>query len=102
MLLARHSALVKFFELWSRPAALVGPNALKPAALRSSTTPAAIAASGPTTTQSILLCLENSITAALSAMSIGTHSASCAMPALPGTHHSFVTSGEAAIFQASA
>ena len=46
MLLARHSALVKFFELSSRPAALVGPNALKPAALRSSTMPAAIGCIG--------------------------------------------------------
>src|SRR5438046_1918947 len=35
-------------------------------------------------------------------MSIGTHSASWAMPALPGAHHSFVTSGEAAIFHANA
>ena len=35
-------------------------------------------------------------------MSSGTHSASCAMPALPGAHQSFVVSGEAAIFQASA
>src|ERR1700749_4276699 len=102
MSLARHSALVKFFELSSRPAALVGPNALKPAALRSSTTPAAIAASGPTTTKSTLLRLQNSITAAWSAMSIGTHSASRAIPAFPGAHHSFVTSGDAAIFHASA
>src|SRR3954447_9200832 len=35
-------------------------------------------------------------------MSIGTHSASRAMPALPGAHHNFVVSGEPAIFQASA
>ena len=57
MLLARHSALVKLFELSSRAAALVGPNALKPAALRSSTMPAAIGASGPTTTKSTALVL---------------------------------------------
>ncbi len=102
MLLARHSALVKFFELSSRPAAFVGPNALKPAALRSSTMPAAIAASGPTTTKSTAFFLQKSITAGWSAMSIGTHSASFAMPALPGKHHSLVTSGEAAIFHAKA
>ena len=71
MLLARHSALVKFFELSSWPAALVGPKALKPAALRSSTTPAAIAASGPTTTKSTALRLQKSITAGWSAISIG-------------------------------
>src|SRR3954454_16948799 len=35
-------------------------------------------------------------------MSSATHSASREMPALPGAHHSFVSSGEAAIFQASA
>src|SRR6185295_3378500 len=35
-------------------------------------------------------------------MSSGTHSASRAIPALPGAHRSFVVSGEAAIFQASA
>src|SRR5476651_669699 len=102
MLLARHSALVKFFELSSCPAALVGPNALKPAALRSSTIPAAIGASGPTTTKSTLLALQKSITAAWSAISSATHSASRAMPALPGAHQSFVSSGEAAIFHARA
>src|SRR5664279_4049649 len=102
MLLARHSALVKFFELSSWPAALVGPNALKPAALRSSTIPAAIGASGPTTTKSTLLVLQKSITAAWSAISNATHSASRAMPALPGAHQSFVSSGEAAIFHARA
>src|SRR3978361_680706 len=102
MLLARHSALVKFFELSSCPAALVGPNALKPATLRSSTMPAAIGASGPTTTKSTLLDLQNSITAEWSVISTATHSASRAMPALPGAHHSLVSSGDAAIFQAKA
>src|SRR6266852_1995800 len=102
MLLARHSALVKLFELSSCPAALVGPNALKPAALRSSTIPAAIGASGPTTTKSTALFLQKSITAAWSAISSATHSASRAIPALPGAHQSFVTRGEAAIFHARA
>ncbi len=46
-----------------RLTALVGPNALKPAALRSSTIPAAIAASGPTTTKSTAFFLQKSITA---------------------------------------
>src|SRR5205085_6011271 len=102
MLLARHSALVKLFELSSRPAALVGPNALNPAALRSSTIPAAIGASGPTTTKSTALARQKSITAAWSVISTATHSASFAIPALPGAHHSLVTRGEAAIFHASA
>src|SRR6266700_2770955 len=102
MALARHSALVKLLELSSLPAALVGPNALKPAALRSSTMPAAIGASGPTTTRSTALALQKSITAAWSVISSGTQSASWAIPAFPGAHQSRVTSGEAAIFQASA
>src|ERR1700730_3172704 len=102
MLLARHSALVNFFELSSLPAALVGPNALKPAVLRSSTMPAAIGESGPTTTKSTALDLQKSSTAVWSAMSSATHSASRAIPALPGAHQSLVTSGEAAIFHARA
>src|SRR3982751_4042794 len=102
MLLARHSVLVNVLELSSRPAAWVGPNALKPAALRSSTMPAAIGASGPTTTKSISLALQKSITAAWSVISSGTHCASRAIPALPGAHQSFVTRGEAAIFHARA
>src|SRR3954468_4706112 len=102
MLLARHSALVKVFELSSRPAACVGPNALKPAALRSSTMPAAIGASGPTTTKSTLLVLQNSITAGWSVISSATHWASLAMPTLPGAHHNLVSSGDGAIFHARA
>src|SRR3954453_5980138 len=102
MLLSRHSVLVKVLELSSRPAALVGPNALKPAALRSSTMPAAIGASGPTTTKSTLLALQKPITAGWSVMSSATHSASLAMPALPGAHHNLVSSGDAAIFHARA
>ena len=39
---------------------------------------------------------------AWSVISSATHSASRAMPALPGAHHSLVTSGEAAIFHARA
>ena len=42
---------------------LVGPNALMPALARSSTIPAASGVSGPTTTRSTALLLQNSITA---------------------------------------
>ena len=45
---------------------------------------------------------QNAITAAWSAISSATHSASLAMPALPGAHQSLVSSGDAAIFHASA
>ena len=68
----------------SRAAAFDGPNALMPAAVRSSTMPAQSGASGPTTTRSIVRARQNAITAAWSAMSSATSSASCAMPALPG------------------
>ena len=46
--------------------------------------PAQSGASGPITTKSIFSALQSAITALWSAMSSGTHSASCAMPALPG------------------
>ena len=89
-------------SLRAAPPAWLGPNALMPAASRSSTMPAASGVSGPTTTKSTALRLQKSITAAWSAISSATHSASRAMPALPGAHHSFVSSGDAAIFHASA
>src|SRR5216684_939875 len=100
MLLARHSALVKFFELSSCPAALVGPNALKPAVFRSSTMPAAIGASGPTTTKSTELRWQKSMTAEWWVMSRARQSVSFVMPALGGAHESFVSRGDAAIFHA--
>ena len=53
-----HSSLVKPLEPSSRAACLLGPNALMPAASRSSTMPAASGASGPTTTSSTALALQ--------------------------------------------
>src|SRR3954462_4141779 len=102
MLLALQRSLVKPLEPSSRAAALLGPNDLIPAAARSSTIPAASGASGPTTTKSTLLVRQNAITAAWSATSSAIHSASLAMPALPGAHQSLVSSGDAASFHASA
>src|SRR5712691_6304232 len=96
------SALVNPFAPSSCEACLLGPNALTPALARSPTIPAASGVSGPTTTRSTALVRQNSITAAWSAISSATHSASRAMPALPGAHQSFVTSAEAAIFHARA
>ena len=64
--------------------------------------PATSGASGPTTTRSIARSRQKSATAAWSAVSSGTHSASSAMPGLPGATKSFVSSGDAASFQASA
>src|SRR3954463_12611434 len=97
-----HSALVKPFELSSWAGILFGPNALMPAAVRSSTIPAARGVSGPTTTSSTAFFLQKAITAAWSATSSATHSASRAIPALPGAHQNLVTRGEAAIFHARA
>ena len=57
-----HSALVKPLEPSSWAAALLGPNALMPAAVRSSTIPATSGVSGPTMTRSTLLALQKSIT----------------------------------------
>jgi len=96
------SAFVNPLDPSSRAACWLGPNAVMPAPVRSSTIPAASGVSGPTTTSSICRRLQKSITAAWSAMSSATHSASRAMPALPGAHQSFVTKGEAAIFHAKA
>src|ERR1700760_3761148 len=102
MLNSWQRSLVKPLEPSSCAASRPGPNALMPAAARSSTIPAASGVSGPTTTSSTSFCLQNSMTAAWLVTSSATHSASRAMPALPGAHQSFVTSGDAAIFHASA
>src|SRR5262252_1768179 len=102
MLLALHRSLVKPLEPSSCAPARLGPKALMPAAVRSSTMPAQSGASGPTTTRSIFCALQKAITAAWSAMSSATTSQSLAMPALPGAQKSRATSGLAAIFQASA
>src|SRR5215217_4943598 len=102
MLNSVQSAFVNPLDPSSWAACLPGPNALMPAAARSSTIPAASGVSGPTTTRSTALRWQKSITAGWSAMSSATHSASRAIPALPGAHHSLVVSGDAAIFQASA
>ena len=55
MLFALHRSLVKPLEPSSCAAALLGPNALMPAAARSSTMPAQSGASGPTTTSAMSL-----------------------------------------------
>src|SRR5215471_11292811 len=102
ILLALHRSLVKPLEPSSCAAERLGPKALMPAAVRSSTMPAQSGASGPTTTRSIFCALQNAITAAWSAMSSATNSHSRAMPALPGAHTRRPTSGLAASFHASA
>ena len=63
----RHRSLVKPLEVSSWAAARLAPNALIPAAARSSTMPSPIGPSGPTTTRSTLCDRQNAITAAWSA-----------------------------------
>ena len=52
--------------------------------------PATSGLSGPTTTKSTASVLQNATTAAWSVRSTGTHSASRAIPALPGAHQNLV------------
>src|SRR5271170_459314 len=73
-----------------------------PSASRASTSPRQSGASGPTTTKSIRSRRQNPTSPPMSVARIGTHSASSAIPALPGAQYSRSTSGEAAIAQASA
>ena len=102
MLYCLHRSLVKPFEPSSRAAALVGPKVRKPAASM------IVDDAGD---QRIVRADHHEVDRELLAERhhrrvVGdvdrTHSASCAMPALPGAHQSLVVSGEAAIFQASA
>ena len=72
----------------------VWPNIFSPAALNSSTIPAAKAASGPTTVRSTSFSRANFFSAATSVSEIGTHSACAAIPAFPGAHHIFSTCSE--------
>ena len=61
-----------------------GPKVLKPAFSNSSTAPATRGSSGPTMTKSMFFSLANSISLGKSITEISTHSATSAMPALPG------------------
>ena len=69
----------------------LGPNALRPADSNLSTMPATKGASGPTTVRSTALSLANSRSPRMSSAATGTHSASWAIPALPGAQYIFLT-----------
>src|SRR5229473_7181813 len=73
-----------------------------PAASSASTSPNTSGASGPTTTKSIRSRRQNPTSPLMSVARIWTHSASSAIPALPGAQNRRSTSGEAEIAQASA
>mmetsp|Transcript_12389 Transcript_12389/g.42955 ORF Transcript_12389/g.42955 Transcript_12389/m.42955 type:complete len:306 (+) Transcript_12389:528-1445(+) len=81
----------------SLAAALDGPKVLIPAAVRSSARPSTSGCSGPTTTRPTELASQKAATAAWSETSReGTHSASAAMPALPGAQCSVPMVGDLA------
>ncbi len=94
-----HRSLTKPLEPSSMAAAALGPKALMFSCLRRSTRPATSGPSGPTTTKSIACRLAQAVSASTSSAPMGTHSASRAIPALPGAQYSLSHSGEAAIFQ---
>jgi len=81
---ARSTSLAKDLEPSISAAPRPGPKTLMPEWRNSSATPATSGASGPTTTRSILLALQNAITAPWSVKSSAASSHSLAMPALPG------------------
>src|SRR5712671_672345 len=73
-----------------------------PSASSASTSPRTRGASGPTTTKSIRSLRQNWTTPLMSVAPIAMHSASPAMPALPGAQNRRSTNGEAEIAQARA
>ena len=64
-----------------------GPKALIPAASNASTAPATSGSSGATTTRSISFSFANATSLSKSITPISTHSASAAIPALPGAQY---------------
>ncbi|OQC23994.1 MAG: hypothetical protein BWX71_01927 [Deltaproteobacteria bacterium ADurb.Bin072] len=83
-------------------AAFSGPNTARPSALNASAMPAARGASGPTTVRSKALSLAKRSRPAMSSAPMSMHTASPAIPPLPGAQNTSSTRGLAAIFQHSA
>ena len=85
----------------SRIAALaLGPKARRPAASKASTAPAASGSSGATTVKSISCSFAKATSLSNSITPIFTHSATSAIPALPGAQYIFSTFGLFASFHA--
>src|ERR1700757_1933771 len=95
-------SLAKAFEASIAEAAALGPKAAIPSASSASTSPRTSGASGPTTTKSIRSPRQNPSSPLMSVAPIATHSASSAIPVLPGAQNRRSTSGDAEIAQASA
>ena len=79
-----HAAVIAFCKEKKIGLVVVGPEVPLCNGIVDDLEGAGIKAFGPTTTKSTFFSLQKAITAAWSAMSSGTHAASCAMPALPG------------------
>ena len=79
-----HRSFMNPLDPSSTAALALGPKALMPAASRRSTRPATRGVSGPTTTRSIARRTASATTPSRSSAATGTHSATSAIPALPG------------------
>ena len=93
---------MKAFDVSSRPAAALGPKQGMRASASASARPASTALSGPMTTRSAAISFASATSAATSVAFTGRSSPCAAMPGLPGAHTSRVSSGDWAIFHASA
>ncbi len=79
-----HRSFTKPLEPSSAAAALLGPVARMPAASNASHSPPTSGGSAPITAKSIFFSFANATKAGKSIAGIGTHSATAAIPALPG------------------
>ncbi len=93
------SCLAKTLLPSIRAACWLGPNTRSPELWNASTMPLTRGASGPTTVRSTPFCRAKRRSCRTSVCPMSTHSASSAMPALPGAQKTCSTSGESAIFQ---
>src|SRR3989442_8147821 len=92
--------LAKSLEDSSCAAALVGPNIFRPASRKASTTPAASAASGPTTVMWMLCFFAKATSSGISEIATFSRPLSLALPPLPGATNTFCTRGLCASFHA--
>src|SRR5471032_3278948 len=99
---SRQRSLTKPLEPSSTAAAFDGPRLGMPAASSTSHKPPTSWASAAMTAKSIRASTANLASAAKSVAGMGTHSATSAIPALPGAQVSFVSSGLCESAQASA
>jgi len=92
-------SLENAFEPSSIAAFFLGPNTLKPSASNASTIPPTSGSSIPITVRSIAFSLANATSLSNSIALISTHSATSAIPALPGAQYILSTLGLWLIFQ---